>query len=863
MIFLPEAVLDTKNKLFDDARLGKADCERTYRRILELDPNDHLALGMLAQLRWDAGDHAGAEELAWRAANAQPCAWAPFMQLSMFLHEQEPLSKGLTELAIRKLLRDEEKLEEMASNPSAYEWKNGPETEGASTVEKYESLVAWLHQQRDLEPLDVTARLRPYRLIHQLQDGESLDRGLVDTLVREGSSIVLLLIGVLRAWVQYVIPEDDECVAENTLALLGEIGDAGALHDLLAMSGLEEPAMTGAAQWAVDRIFEQHPEEAARVAREIAPELSSGERMGVARSLLRFPKTDPNGNIFERLFEKLDRLDKDGRDYCFRSILPLVVIMRGRAGADSARSLLRRHGSLLSRDARRDCEDMIEQFNAMPLAAPGPNPSTWTVYDICNGDVDWEAELEPEEDDEFDDEEYIPEPVRKKAAPGRNDPCWCGSGKKYKKCHLEADERADREPAKPPASAPPEPEGEFDSLRSEIAQVMRKLPRSEHHDAIMEFFGTDRPDNPKATALLGDWMVHDRISEAFGITVMEEYLRRNASKLSERERNFVESSISSCFNLYEVLAVKEGAGVEVKSLTTPGTFFVHDINLSKVCSPWDGLLARMLDAERGHEFSGVGIGVPRSVLETMCSWLKEDRRRTGLAWPAYLKRNWPRIHAQNEEIIRQYNESMTLANSDGEELVISEARYRVVNLGALIAALRSCMEIDESEEGTSFVWLSGPAAGTGHTVLGKIRVVGGEMTVECNSKPRLKRAKKLLAGLAGSALDFRKDEFTSQKDLRQSIKENPPPPPSHRDIPPEVEAQIIGQALESHYARWPDMKLGALDGKTPRQAVKNAAGKRKVAELLKQLENSEHRKRKAGEYAYDVSKLRAELGIKS
>jgi preprotein translocase subunit SecA len=26
--------------------------------------------------------------------------------------------------------------------------------------------------------------------------------------------------------------------------------------------------------------------------------------------------------------------------------------------------------------------------------------------------------------------------------PGRNDPCWCGSGKKYKKCHLATDERA-------------------------------------------------------------------------------------------------------------------------------------------------------------------------------------------------------------------------------------------------------------------------------------------------------------------------------------------------------------------------------------------------------------------------------------
>jgi len=24
---------------------------------------------------------------------------------------------------------------------------------------------------------------------------------------------------------------------------------------------------------------------------------------------------------------------------------------------------------------------------------------------------------------------------------GRNEPCWCGSGKKYKKCHLEEDDR--------------------------------------------------------------------------------------------------------------------------------------------------------------------------------------------------------------------------------------------------------------------------------------------------------------------------------------------------------------------------------------------------------------------------------------
>jgi hypothetical protein len=35
-----------------------------------------------------------------------------------------------------------------------------------------------------------------------------------------------------------------------------------------------------------------------------------------------------------------------------------------------------------------------------------------------------------------------PAPVHVTPRPGRNDPCWCGSNKKYKKCHLEADDEA-------------------------------------------------------------------------------------------------------------------------------------------------------------------------------------------------------------------------------------------------------------------------------------------------------------------------------------------------------------------------------------------------------------------------------------
>jgi uncharacterized protein YecA (UPF0149 family) len=39
------------------------------------------------------------------------------------------------------------------------------------------------------------------------------------------------------------------------------------------------------------------------------------------------------------------------------------------------------------------------------------------------------------------DGDFIEEPIRTVSPPvGRNDPCPCGSGKKYKKCHLASEQ---------------------------------------------------------------------------------------------------------------------------------------------------------------------------------------------------------------------------------------------------------------------------------------------------------------------------------------------------------------------------------------------------------------------------------------
>jgi hypothetical protein len=45
--------------------------------------------------------------------------------------------------------------------------------------------------------------------------------------------------------------------------------------------------------------------------------------------------------------------------------------------------------------------------------------------------------------------EALPPPAVRAARPGRNDACWCGSGTKYKKCHLRSDEDGSTAPPGP------------------------------------------------------------------------------------------------------------------------------------------------------------------------------------------------------------------------------------------------------------------------------------------------------------------------------------------------------------------------------------------------------------------------------
>ena len=64
-----------------------------------------------------------------------------------------------------------------------------------------------------------------------------------------------------------------------------------------------------------------------------------------------------------------------------------------------------------------------------------------------------------------------------KPVPGRNDPCHCGSGKKYKQCHLDKDEAARR---KKLAKEQGEPAKEGKEDAAPAAEAAKPAPPPRH-----------------------------------------------------------------------------------------------------------------------------------------------------------------------------------------------------------------------------------------------------------------------------------------------------------------------------------------------------------------------------------------------
>ena len=399
MIFPPESVYEFRRELAAKMATGALTNAEAFRQALAVDPHDPAATRFLALATEKDGDRVLAAQLAHRFMQADPLSHEGYMLLGRVLFKG-PLSTAYLALGIKKLHFDPEAKERLAS-------ANVPDP----------PLVL------PDEPEAVTRELEPHRLLHELFVAglEAIDVSLLDRVLARGADCAPLLLGTLNAYGEDLLHDNDGLVV-RALALLGEIGDPAALPALAKFVPLEDDTIGGAARWAFLRIARRRPAEALDIVRHLSIGAEALDLAALAQQLCLMPDVPGRCEVLLGLADNLAEFDKDERDLVIVSMLTSAHVMQG-AGSEAAASIEKQHGALLSRAARKELKNLRAEIEAARQEiAEAEEP---TIYDVCLEGFDL-----------VDDETF----ERAEPKLGRNEPCWCGSGKKYKKCHLDADE---------------------------------------------------------------------------------------------------------------------------------------------------------------------------------------------------------------------------------------------------------------------------------------------------------------------------------------------------------------------------------------------------------------------------------------
>lgn len=218
--------------------------------------------------------------------------------------------------------------------------------------------------------------------------------------------------------------------------------------------------------------------------------------------------------------------------------------------------------------------------------------------------------------------------------PSRNDPCHCGSGRKYKQCHLKTDQVRARE------------ERGLKSGTEWVSFHGRALRESVHPSAptaaaAAAFFETP-PEAPLSDAGFEQHVLYDVPVDGAPVIAAGE-LGDDGS--SEDRADLRERLAESFPSLLEVAECKRGKGVRFKDRLTDRTLFVPETDLAEVLEPMEVVVGRLfVFRERNTLHDGwerVGFRGRKAVIRHFQEAIADVEADDRAAW---LKREAPALY---------------------------------------------------------------------------------------------------------------------------------------------------------------------------------------------------------------------------
>jgi hypothetical protein len=442
---------------------------------------------------------------------------------------------------------------------------------------------------------------------------------------------------------------------------------------------------------------------------------------------------------------------------------------------------------------------------------------------------------------------------------GRNQPCPCGSGKKYKVCHLRIEEDS------PAARA--RAIGAIERRYMPALKAFAATWRPECIEDVAELFWLHRetPDIP--LQLMAPYGLYHR-HQPNEPSAAEEFHQECSHKLMANERALLKAQIKAWLSIWEILEVERGVGLKVRDRLTGVERFCYEQKGSEALVRRDVVLGRVVDCDGVSCFFGMyGRRMNPEAADDVEQAVRRKLRKKGAVSPEAL--GAPKIA---RFLIEEWQEMFAaldsrplpkLVNTDGEDLLLTIDRFtfdpaRRRDLLERVAAVDGMEREYGDEPGQAERFAVFRAGNAMHkswenTVLGHLSIEEGTIKVETNSVARADWLRAKLETALGQLVRFRIREHT---DPMAFVGKGEPSPP--REHSPEEQA-ILREFAARHYESWIDTELPALSGQTPRQATSTAAGRRAVDVLLREMEN--HSAHQPEDERYDFGRLRRTLDL--
>lgn len=415
----------------------------------------------------------------------------------------------------------------------------------------------------------------------------------------------------------------------------------------------------------------------------------------------------------------------------------------------------------------------------------------------------------------------------------------------------------------------------------ELKGLMKFLGRDEWRDCFEEVFDDhfgpvleagDLEFEDLAKILGDDWAMtlwgcafEDFLTQDFDVeggNIVDEYLKRRGWKENAQVKAYMKALRTSIMSLYEVSDVVPGKSLMARDLIRGGEpLAVSEGTATKTLNQWDRIAARIVPVMGKNVFAGGLLPFTPKASEALFDGLRQ----------IFGKKAAKKLPVIGDDDLRSVASMFTLSwlfdtldramglppmqNSDGDDLLFHDVRFPLAS-GVTqkdIAARINAIAGMSQGNGKFWNWLEGKPERSGKAkqadalsfdatmdnglrVLGNVELKGRFLHLSANSAARAAKGTVLIRSALG---DLVRAPLTEIRTIEQMITDMPEEDTEglSSDIPPELAEQIVHQFMDRQYRETLDQPVGMLGNKTPRQAAKSSAGRQKVADWLKHLEN--------------------------